>query len=81
MCHTDHEPSHCFFLLKMKIVSEKLNQKIIFQKAVGGDTYLNKSFDFVLLAFIFSIPFYGLMLNHSLNYVFICWCQMHSHNS
>lgn len=51
----------------MKVVSEKLNQKIIFQKAVGGDAYLNKSFDFGLLAFIFSIPFYGLMLNHSFN--------------
>lgn len=51
----------------MKIVSEKLNQKIIFQKAIGGDAYLNKSFDFGLLACIFAILFCGLVLNHSLD--------------
>lgn len=59
--HTD------FFLLEMKILSEKLNQKIIFQKAVGGDAYLNKSLDFGLFALIFSFIFYGLLPNHTLN--------------
>lgn len=68
MDHADHEPSHRFFLLKMKILSEKLNQKIIFQKAIGGDAYLNKSFDSGLLALIFSIVFYSLRPNHSLNW-------------